>query len=54
MEHALVFWLLFVPLVLMGISFLVKWFKGGRGSDVLISLVAIVTIVVILLIVSIP
>ena len=54
MEHALVFWLLFIPLALLCIVFAVKWFKGGRGTDIAASLIAIVAIVIVLLIVCIP
>ena len=32
MEHALVFWIVFVPLALMFILYLLKFFRDGRSG----------------------
>lgn len=54
MEHALVFWIVFVPLALMFIVFLVKWLKGEGGDNALASVFALIAMVVALMIVCIP
>ena len=56
MEHALIFWLVFVPLALLLILYTVKWFKtSGMGlSNLAMAGVILIMMVVALLIVCIP
>lgn len=56
MEHAIVFWLVFVPLALLFVLYVGKWFKtGGMGlSNFAMAGVILIMMVVALLIVCIP
>ena len=56
MAHSVVFWLVFVPLGIVFIISLVKWFnRGGLGmSNILVCATSLILMVVTLLIVCIP
>ena len=56
MEHALVFWIVFVPLSILFVVFMVKWFNGGGLglSDFVAAFIVLIMMVVALLIVCIP
>ena len=56
MEHAVIFWLVFVPLAILFVVFMVKWLNGtGFGvSDLVMAGIVAIIIVVALLIVCIP
>ena len=56
MEHAVVFWLVFVPLAIIFVVYLLGWFKtGGMGlSNILTAALALIIMIVALLIVCIP
>ena len=56
MEHALVFWLVFVPLAIIFSGSMVGWFKtGGLGmSNVAMAVIAVVGMIIALVIVCIP
>ena len=55
-EHALVFWLVFVPLAILFVVFLCGWFKTGGLplSSLWMALLILAVIVILLLIVCIP
>ena len=56
MEHALVFWLVFVPLAISFLVFLYLFFKGGRQGMTYFSvaMVILAIMVIALLVVCIP
>ena len=56
MEHALVFWLLFVPLAILFVAYLCGWFKTGGLplSGLGMALLILVIMVIVVMVVSIP
>lgn len=56
MEHALIFWLVFIPLALLFIIYVLKWFNtGGMGlSNFVAAFIILIMMVIALLIVCIP
>ena len=55
-EHALVFWIVFVPLMLLLIVSIVKFFKGSTSgvTDLATSITIFIGMILILVIVCIP
>ena len=56
MEHPIVFWVVFVPLALLVVTSLIKWFgsSGAKMGELVTSVVALVAMIVALVLVCAP